>query len=346
MGYRVSIDRMDGILTELRKEYRVFAPKRSSGRGGAAGSGIIRYGEISSVSEIVLDKLSDFSPKEVFYPIVQTMFYFNENECEESGADDRGIILFARPCDINGIKRLDAVFLQNGNSEDYYYSRLRGKLKIFMIECREGWDNCFCASMDANKTDDYSVALRFEPDRVFAEVKDEALDELFKAESECGFKPEFVGKNVKTVSVPEIDGNDLERVYGLEMWKEFDDKCLSCGGCNAVCITCSCFNTADIIYNETSRSGERRRVWASCMHEDFTTMAGGHKVRGAPGDRMRFKTLHKIYDFKAHFGTGNMCVGCGRCDNRCPEKISFTDTVNRLGAEVNALKDRGTPENE
>lgn len=67
-------------------------------------------------------------------------------------------------------------------------------------------------------------------------------------------------------------------------------------------------------------------------------MAGGHAVRKTPGERMRFKTLHKVYDYKARFGEEHMCVGCGRCDSRCPEKISFADTINRLSSAVDSLE--------
>ena len=35
-----------------------------------------------------------------------------------------------------------------------------------------------------------------------------------------------------------------------------------------------------------------------------------------------------------------MCVGCGRCLQRCPEEISFVDTINRLSEETDRLKGR------
>ena len=54
---------------------------------------------------------------------------------------------------------------------------------------------------------------------------------------------------------------------------------------------------------------------------------------------MRFKTLHKIYDFKARFGKEHMCVGCGRCDMRCPKDIHFSETVDTLAKEVLRLKE-------
>jgi anaerobic sulfite reductase subunit A len=44
---------------------------------------------------------------------------------------------------------------------------------------------------------------------------------------------------------------------------------------------------------------------------------------------MRFKTFHKIYDFRKRFGY-DMCVGCGRCDDVCPEYISFSECINRV----------------
>ena len=132
-------------------------------RGWKQGTDSIRYSEIESFSEIVFDEKSNFSPKEIIHPILQTLLYFTQENCSESKLkDDKNIIIFARPCDINGIKRLDKIFLENGGQEDNYYKRLREKIKIFMIECREGWDSCFCVSMNSNIADDYSVAVRVE----------------------------------------------------------------------------------------------------------------------------------------------------------------------------------------
>ena len=36
-----------------------------------------------------------------------------------------------------------------------------------------------------------------------------------------------------------------------------------------------------------------------------------------------------------------MCVGCGRCIQRCPKDISFADTINRLSDEVDRLNTEG-----
>ena len=88
----------------------------------------------------------------------------------------------------------------------------------------------------------------------------------------------------------------------------------------------------DIFYRDNANVGERRRVWASCQIDGYTEMAGGHGFRKNQGDRMRFKVMHKIYDFEKRFGYP-MCVGCGRCDDVCPEYISYSNCVNRLAKE-------------
>ena len=88
--------------------------------------------------------------------------------------------------------------------------------------------------------------------------------------------------------------------------------------------------TVDVIYDETSMDGERRRVWSSCMLSDFTRTAGGGMARKTPGANMRFKVLHKVFDYALRFDGEPMCVGCGRCIDRCPKKIDYLDTVNGL----------------
>ena len=334
MGYKLSVGQADRILQELKQNYRIVAPKRFSKRGWKPGTDMIRYAEINSISEIVHDEQSDFSPKDVIAPIVQTILHFTADEMRTSSIDDMGILLFARACDINGIRRLDKIYLENGGQADLYYQRMREKLKIVLLECREGWDTCFCVSMGANRTGDYSLAVRFIDDGLLVELKDADFASHFEKMPETKYFPEFVQSNEKKVILPEINNiHTLRQVHDLPMWAEYNDECISCGSCNTVCITCSCFDTIDVIYNETSRDGERRRVWSSCMLESFGTMAGGHAVRKTAGERMRFKVLHKVYDYRMRFGGNeNMCVGCGRCDRRCPENISFSDSINKLSA--------------
>ena len=337
-GYSIRADRMDPIFARLKEKYRMFAPKRFPGRGPRGGD-LIRYGEIGALTDIEYKEKSHFSAKEVFYPISQTMFYFNGESCAEKELDDgRDILLFLRPCDLNAIGRLDTIFLHNGQP-DLYYARMREKVKPVLLECREGFDNCFCVSMGTNEAWDYAAAVRIDDICALVEVCDEDLLPYFQDEVPIVFTPEFVQENRRAARPPRIDSREeLERACTLDYWTRYDEDCIACGGCNTVCPTCSCFDTVDIVYNETSPDGERRRVWSGCMLRDFTKTAGGGMARKTQGANMRFKVLHKMYDFRERFGGAHMCVGCARCIDRCPKGIDYLDAVNGLTDALDAGK--------
>lgn len=121
------------------------------------------------------------------------------------------------------------------------------------------------------------------------------------------------------------------------MWEEFDKRCLGCGSCTIACSTCTCYTAKDVVYDAAGKIGERRRVQASCHIDGFDEMAGGHKFRTTNGDKMRYKILHKIHDYKEEFKDNHMCVGCGRCTDRCPENISITATINKVAKAVEEI---------
>ena len=68
-------------IRDRGKEYRIYAPKRFPGRGARAGSDLVRYAPLRSAAEIVTDAPSDFSAKEIFYPVNPTMLYFQDDAC-------------------------------------------------------------------------------------------------------------------------------------------------------------------------------------------------------------------------------------------------------------------------
>lgn len=339
MSYDVSNAKFDELLAGWKVNYRVYAPRLLAQKTG--GRQVVRYQEINSVNDIYNERNTDFSAKEVYYPISQTMLYFTENEVVESQLkDDRGIILFLHPCDINALRRSDNIFLGNGGNADVYYERLRSKVRIVLLECKQSADNCFCVSMNSNVATDYDLAVRLGEGSVKLQVKNGDFVGDLTGVPEVDFEPEFVQENSRKVKTPTINGvEELKVASALEYWGQFDEECIGCGGCNTVCPTCTCFDTVDIIYDETSRDGERRRVWSSCMLDTFTMTAGGARARKTAGANMRFKALHKVYDYQKRFETGeNMCVGCGRCILRCPKKIDFSATLNGFTEALDEAK--------
>lgn len=335
MGYKVKLEKFDMALKELSKKYKIYAPKVFEGHGTFSDTNIVRYDEIAKMEEIEFIKKSQFSYKEVLLPISQTIFFFTEDECKEASVEEKSLLVFLRSCDMHALKRIDDIYLRNG-FKDPYYKKLREKTKFVLMGCEESFDNCFCVSMETNKSENYDAYVKLQGSEVLLDVKDDELKEVLvdKKYEELTVTPDFATENEVVINVPEnIDG----RIKCSEVWDEYNQRCIACGRCNFVCPTCTCFTMQDIFYKDNKKSGERRRVWASCQVDGFTNMAGGHSFRNAKGERMRFKVLHKINDHKKKFGY-NMCVGCGRCDDICPEYISFSNCVNKLEEAMNGVK--------
>jgi len=329
MGVELNYPVFNQALKKLRDEYRIYAPVRFEKRGCFSDTDMIRYDEVSRVEEMVWDEKSVFSPKEIIFPITQTLFYFTEEDYREPTIDEKKTLVFLRACDLNGIRRLDTIYLKNGTDEDSYYKRLRNKIKFVLVECTESFDNCFCVSMNSNTVDAYDIAARFDRNIVTLDIQDAELAACFEAAGTATeFSPKFIMENQTRVRTPDVEEMPLQ-AFDHEMWDEYKTRCIACGRCNTTCITCSCFSTSDLFYDENTNVGERRRMWASCHIDGFTDMAGGHEFRQDNGSRMRFKTFHKVYDYKKRFGE-HMCVGCGRCDDNCPEYISFSECINKL----------------
>lgn len=364
MSVTLDIERFNSYLGELALDYQLYGPVLKKGKGAFSDTDVVGYGLFNHYEELVLNQKSYFSPKEVFYPIREVLFNFIRNRETKGNVvqdsitevvpeiNEKPVLLFLRPCDLNGIRRLDTIFLKNGDA-DYYYARRRELIKFVMIECTEGFDSCFCVSMGSNKATDYQAVLREDQEQIIWQIEDESLSRpALLGLNENDFEPQFIQENKVKVEVPPVSAitNDI---FNHDIWTEYTQRCIACGRCNTSCITCSCFSMQDVqvenqpvtiqsttTHSTTSQSateatsgqsliGKRQRVWASCHVDGYTDMAGGHSFRKQNGEKMRFKTLHKINDYHKRFGE-HMCVGCGRCDDVCPEYISFSKCITKI----------------
>lgn len=326
MKIKMSTNNFDSVLAKIKDKYRVMAPVSIPYRGTFSDTDVIRYEEINSIKDVEFSRKSQFSAKEVVMPITETLFYFSEDEYKVPSIDERKVLVFMRSCDVHGLDRIDRVYLENGSEPDFYYKRLREKVKIVVMGCEESFRNCFCVSFNTNSTDNYSLGVKVKGDEVYLDIKDEDFKDIFKGE-EVDFNIDFVETNGVQVKLPKE--MDPLKVSQAELWREYDLRCIACGRCNYSCPTCSCFTMQDVVSTDNYKVGERRRVGASCQVAGFTTMAGGHDVRQKNGDKMRFRTLHKMYDYGKRFGV-QMCVGCGRCDDVCPQYISLSTAMNKV----------------
>ena len=332
MGYVLNKDGFNAVLSQLNKQYRIYAPVIKEGEGRFTDVDVIRYDFVSEADDIELSKKSDFSFKELLTPLSQTLFFFTEDQVKEADMDQREVLIFLRSCDMHAVKRLDDMNLNNGLAIDTFYKRIRDKIHFVLIGCAQSYDDCFCVDMKSNiTTDGYVFSIDQDNDTYAIDVKDSSLNSLFQAHGqEKEVQVKHVTENPVHVTIPESIPLDI---YKDPLWDEYTLRCINCGRCNFVCPTCTCWTMQDIFYTDNGKVGERRRVQASCMVDGYTNVAGGGQYRRTNGERMRFKTLHKIHDYRKRFGY-DMCVGCGRCDAVCPEYISFSTIINKVNKAV------------
>lgn len=328
MGYKLSKKEADVLFSYWADKYDIFAPVVMEGEGCFSDVDVIRYGKVNTLDAIEWGKKSEYSFKEILLKINETLFYFTEDQTTVPKGPEKEILIFLRSCDLHAVKRLDEIYLKNG-FEDFYYARVREKAKFILMGCAQTCASGFCVSMGTNKADHYDAYVKVAGDTVYFDLKDVNLCEKMITADEVEVTPDYVKENIEKVTLPQNLSNES---FTKEIWKEYGERCIKCGRCNFVCPTCTCFTMQDIFYKDNENVGERRRVWASCQIDGYTEMAGGHGFRKTQGDRVRFKVMHKIYDYEKRFGYP-MCVGCGRCDDVCPEYISYSNLVNRLAKE-------------
>ncbi len=243
MGYKLTTEKFNDFLTEIGDEYKIYAPILLKGKGTFSDTDTVRYGQVNHVKEIVFDKKSNFSPKEVILPITQTLFYFTEDSVTEPKTEDKKILIFLRSCDICAVKRLDQIYLDNG-AEDPYYKKLREKVKFILMECEDSFENCFCVSMGTNKTEEYDLFVKVKDGQVFVECKDESFKSYFHTCEQYEVSPKFIEANEKEVKVPRnLDTN----IFSWSGWKEYSQRCIACGRCNTVWDLCLLYNAGYIL---------------------------------------------------------------------------------------------------
>ena len=330
MGYCLTKPEAETLFQKLLQSYEVYAPVRKAGEGCFSDTDVIRYDRIRSLEEIVWDQKSDYSFKEVLLPVNETLFYFTEEQTAVPKGPEKELLIFLRSCDLHAVRRLDEMYLNNG-AGDFYYARRRERTRFALMGCPDTCDSGFCVSMGTSRADQYDLYLKVEGGQVYADCRDSRLEEYWKEAggAEMPVSPEYAGENREKVTLPKKLSNES---FTKEIWEEYGARCIGCGRCNFVCPTCTCFTMQDIFYRDNPKAGERRRVWASCQVDGYTDIAGGISFRKKQGDRFRFKVMHKIYDYEKRFGYP-MGVGCGRCENICPEYISYSNCVNRLAKE-------------
>ncbi len=295
------------------------------------------------------------SPKYIFFPETEKLFDFEylkdiENPekvelrlgaAEKTESSGRIILFGLKPCDAEGISRLDRVFGE-GDKKDNYYMEKRKNSLLISIGCNTPFPDCFCTLVGGSPFNFENADIGMvEVNDGYAIVKisDDAKDlisenrEYFDKDIDKTAIEEEIEKIIKSSAEKightweDLPREEISKIMdesiGSGIWDQITKKCISCGACTYVCPTCYCFNIRD---EQKGLQGQRYRSWDYCMNSYYTLEASGHNPRPDKSLRYRNKVNCKYnYNIKRH---GHIyCVGCGRCIEVCPVSMDIREAV-------------------
>lgn len=273
-------------------------------------------------------------PKDALFPQTQKMYCFTTGSSasiEEIKEEDAQILFGVRPCDVQSLDCLDKVFLTD-TYKDTYYANKRDKLTIIAIACTLPTPTCFCASMGVQAGQALSADVLLKPTNEGWNVHCQSAKGRMIVDSWDGLLNEGMGDILATAQ-PEFSVNmagvaeKAVAMFGHPLWDELYRPCLGCGICTFICPTCYCFEMGAEL---CGAQGTENRYWDSCMFSEYTRMAGGHNPRPGIKERLRNRYLHKLAYFSERYGQ-NLCVGCGRCLEKCPVNMDISKVIEMIG---------------
>lgn len=319
---KIGIDDIKNNLQRLDEDYKVFVPQMMDET--------IKFGAFDENSELVLDKDTDFSAKDVLYPQRETLFEYKKEkksvELIESEIEDEQLLIFGlRTCDMSAIESLVPLFTW-GDYRDEFWLKRREKLTTVVILCENKLrDTCFCKSVGIDPSecenadivtivDDDCLTFKSQTDRGEA-----ILDDLDLSDGEW----RDIEYDDEDEPLP-IQGKEDELLERFEddLWKWVAPECIGCGICTFVCPTCYCFDIQD-------EGEERIRFWDYCTGEVFTRMLA-HQPRPTQHRRYRQRIMHKFSYYPRIFDGIISCVGCGRCIDLCPQNIDLREVLRKV----------------
>lgn len=338
---KISREKLNSVFDKIAEDKDLYLPIEKAGE--------VNYDKYEKGAKVSLDTLKTVkSAKDFFFPQSETMMKFrlegktiNIEDVREQ--KDPFVIFGVKGCDVKSFEVLDNVFLSE--PVDTFYKARRDAGIIVSLACGKPESSCFCKvfGIDAsNPVGDVTTWLDKEYIYLKANTeKGEKLVDSIKefAEDSDEKKVEEIKGEIKAIieklpySNLDISGFTPERLNELfdmeDVWKELSEACLGCGTCTFVCPTCQCFDIRDF---KTNKGVIRFRCWDSCMYSDFTQMAAENS-RKTQMQRFRQRFMHKLVYYPSQNDGLYSCVGCGRCVNKCPQKLNIVKVINTLGGK-------------
>lgn len=339
--YQIKKDRLPELFAAMAGAQDLFLPIRKCDQ--------TNYGLWSEGCKVDLDTLKTVkSGKDCFFPQSETLYNCKNEDgkltIDPARLTDAPFVVFGmRACDVQGLKVLDNVFLND--PVDSFYAARREHGTVVAIACHEPEETCFCKVFGidaANPAAD--VAAWFVGEDFYWKALTEkggalteSVKELFTDADEAAVEEEKKQIQAIIEKLP-YSHLDLSRftpertmeLFDSPLWEEMYQPCLACGTCTFVCPTCQCYDIKDF---NTGSGVQRYRCWDSCMYSDFTMMAHGN-MRTSQMQRFRQRFMHKLVYYPANNDGMFSCVGCGRCVSKCPASLNIVKVIKKLGGEA------------
>ncbi|MBE0675115.1 MAG: 4Fe-4S dicluster domain-containing protein [Bacteroidales bacterium] len=304
----------------------IYAPVRKNG------SFDYEHLERDNIGEIVYNEARPASPLKIFFLPLRL------NVTAGIAPPGRTIVIGPPACDIEGLKLLDAMYIDEKYTDETYLSR-RNSTIIIGAACHKTAEHCHCTTYGLNPWPgegcDVSMSLSGE-------------DILLEALSEKG--RDLLTEISGIVSVGEPGTGDISFIEGLrkssadevaarnrelpgteatgrltaaashDFWKKQSARCVSCGACSAICPTCTCFLLID------KPGFEKIKQQDTCQYPAFERVAGGEDPLKELSVRFHNRYMCK-YVWKPERFKVLACTGCGRCTDACIAGISKNKVI-------------------
>jgi sulfhydrogenase subunit beta (sulfur reductase) len=311
------------------------------------GKPLFAFDTVSDFDDLRLDYPTTKLPaKRYFLPYREDLasFQFDGDDWEKNVEYniDRPYVLFGlHACDINALNRLDKVLMGSVYPMPYYAAK-RKNMFIIGTNCQPQ-PFCFCRSMASDTvTHGFDLFITDIGDRYFMEILSATAYNILKTvkttepdeHDHVQYMKVTAEKNKKFTA--HVDTSDLTKILDMEfqspVWKQWGDKCLSCGTCANVCPTCYCYGVEETV-NIDLKGARKTKTLYSCNVIDFAEVAGGHNFRSERATRLKYRYYHKHRGFVEAFEE-SLCVGCGRCGEACLAEITVPEVIASVRGEV------------
>lgn len=319
-------DRIREVLCGLMENYRLVAPVNDDPT--------LVFKEVKNADDIVLsDEIAYKSPKEFLFPQIEKIMVFGKDGELKINEETRKTVIFGvRPCDLEALKVMTAVFTKGKFVDNYFEQNLKNTILIG-LGCLSEKPGCFCSERGVNKgySQGCDVFLIDSGDCYIADILSEKGEDILRGYCfEGASLPENLRGEQSESPVLDIQADENTLFNNID-WGRISEKCLGCGTCTYICPTCHCFEFKDVV-----EKGEaiRYRCWDSCMYPKFTLHASGHNPRSSKKERYRQRIMHKYLYVKQNFGYV-ACTGCGRCIRSCPAGMNIKSVVSEIMLSLN-----------